>query len=412
MSRIYIADQPTMLELRALTAGQGDPVYGYVEHMAETDASKRIDYIGANKDFTPLTVTMGGGYDLGDWADFPWLKGNIPYMVRSDGFPDYKLDPSDYTLREDGTASDVANTDYDGGAFAWCPKIFKREYISGTDRIVEFCMTERPGFEPWGFSGDPDGTVETAEGMWLPMFFGIHSVYERMTSLAYGTMPSLACPYDQALADVARLNADRAYLFGGPLFNTLIDLQILFAKTTDLWGAYGTGQFYNRLEATDPVNPVLAGGQFFGTDDNNHFNKVFHSIVLGSNLLPMWDETVHVEDGEICATTFYNHGTRYPTGIRWTDLGVVQQYYRVAPGWGSYPVDPGYIADDPDPYYVPKTDEAGGAVFYPADSEAERNFTRGGYVLYKATNRLMIPYNKNNDHPAAVLLMPPKGVCG
>ena len=58
-------------------------------------------------------------------------------MVRSDGTPDYRLKEDNYAYKEDGTtASDVANTSYNGGAFSWLMKIYKQEYMVGTDRVV------------------------------------------------------------------------------------------------------------------------------------------------------------------------------------------------------------------------------------------------------------------------------------
>ena len=61
-------------------------------------------------------------------------------MVRADGTPDYRLDENDYTKKEDGTASDVSNTSYNGGAFSWLAKIYKQEYMLGNDRVVKFSM--------------------------------------------------------------------------------------------------------------------------------------------------------------------------------------------------------------------------------------------------------------------------------
>lgn len=52
----------------------------------------------------------------GSWKDFveEYFK---PAMLKSDGTIDYYLDPYDLTKKTDGvTASDVANTSYDGNA--------------------------------------------------------------------------------------------------------------------------------------------------------------------------------------------------------------------------------------------------------------------------------------------------------
>lgn len=82
--------------------------------------TQRIEYIGLNKNFTPVSRNTNGSISLNDWAGFEILEANKPYMVRSDGTPDYRLQDNDYSKKySDGSASDVANTSYDGGAFSW-----------------------------------------------------------------------------------------------------------------------------------------------------------------------------------------------------------------------------------------------------------------------------------------------------
>jgi hypothetical protein len=58
-------------------------------------------------------------------------------MVKTDGTVDYYLDPDDYTKKADGTASDVANTSYDGNAFMQWPLIFMKQY---EDNDYEYCF--------------------------------------------------------------------------------------------------------------------------------------------------------------------------------------------------------------------------------------------------------------------------------
>lgn len=115
-TRINIAHQDTCEEI--LECVKPSSYYGFIEHMAIKSPTQRIEYIGRNSNYVPLTVTKGGGFSLNSWGGFPLLKANKPYMVHSNGMPDYRLDENDYTKKEDGTASDVSNTSYDGGAFS------------------------------------------------------------------------------------------------------------------------------------------------------------------------------------------------------------------------------------------------------------------------------------------------------
>ena len=345
MSKTFIADKETLDKVYAAVSAA--PYYGFIEHNAILAPGQRIEYIGINKDWNPITITKGGGYTLNEWAAFPWLLGNKPYMVRSDGTPDYRLNEDDYTLKEDGTASDVANTEYDGGAFAWVPKIYKREYMAGDDRYVLFSMTAADGFEPIGFI-DPDD--KELEGAWLPMFYG-SIVDEKMRSLS-GLQPE----YNNATAaqnTAITAVGDRAKFLGGALMNTLIDLEIMLAKTTNLQSAYGSGNSSGYDASLTPTmgvkqNAVVGGGQFFGTSDGKSLNKIFHSIVLGSYQQYTRDPYLLVVNGAVKVSKNYTYDL---TGATYEDTGITVEApaengwayphkYRTIPGFGHFPVAP------------------------------------------------------------------------
>ena len=351
MSKTFIADKETLDKVYAAVSAA--PYYGFIEHNAILAPGQRIEYIGINKNWNPITVTKGGGYTLNEWAAFPWLLGNKPYMVRSDGTPDYRLNEDDYTLKEDGTASDVANTEYDGGAFAWVPKIYKREYMAGDDRYVLFSMTAADGFEPIGFI-DPDD--KELEGAWLPMFYG-SIVDEKMRSLS-GLQPDYSKTTDAQNTAITAVG-DRAKFLGGALMHTLIDLEIMLAKTTNLQSAYGSGNSSGYDESLTPTmgvkqNAVVGGGQFFGTSDGKSLNKIFHSIVLGSYQQWMRDPYMLLVNGRYKVSKNYKYDL---TGATYTDTGInltkilkedgsqntgvfYPHKYQTIPGFGHLPVHP------------------------------------------------------------------------
>ena len=353
--KIYIADKETLDKVYDILATQ--PVYGFIEHNAILAPGERIEYIGLNRNYKPITVTMGGGYALNDWADFPWLKANRPYMVKSTGIPDYRLKEDDYTKKEDGSNSDVANTSYDGGAFAWAMKIYKREYMAGDDRIVMFRFDKADGFEPIGFV-DPDGNE--LEGAWIPMFYGAttgETESETMRSIS-NTQPQ------HTVATAAQKTAidkvgNRAFFFGGALVNTLVDLELMFAKTTNLQAAYGQGNCSGYDASQTPTmgvlrNNVVGGGQFYGTSDGKSLNKIFHSIVLGSYQIWCRDPYVLLVNGRYKVSPNYKYSL---TGEGYLDTGIdlkkitkddgsqntgvfYPHRYQTIPGFGAVPVQP------------------------------------------------------------------------
>lgn len=349
--KIFVADKPTLDKIYNILAP--DQVWGFIEHNDVLSPSARIEYTGVNKDYKPLSLNKEtGAMTLNDWAGHPILEANKPYMVRKDGTPDYRLKEDDYTKKEDGSNSDVANTSYEGGAFSWLQKIYKQEYMTGNSRHVNFSMTPRDGFEPVGFL---DGDKEL-EGVWLPMFYGSilngETETPKMVSLS-GLQPH----HTKATADQKKAIdnfSDRARFLGGPVVETIIDLLILFAKTTDLQGAYGNGNMsgYDASQApTNGVkqNAVVKGGQFYGTSDGKSLNKIFHSIVLGSYQQWMRDPYEIVVNGRVKVSKGYAYDV---TGASYEDTGIVAENrpeangwnypnnYRTVPGYGSVPVAP------------------------------------------------------------------------
>lgn len=352
MKKTYIADKETLDKVYNILAA--DEVYGFVEHMNVLSPTERIEYIGANANYTPLTVNKSTGEaNYGSWADFPVLVGNKPWMVRSDGTPDYRLDENDYTKKEDGTASDVANTSYDGGAFAWIPKIYKQEYMLGNDRVVKFSMSKKDGFEPVGFI-DPDNNE--LEGVWIPMFYG-SIVSDKMKSIS-GVQP---CYNKTTAAEKTAIDAfgSRAKFFGGAIVQTITDLLIMFGKSTNSQAVYGNGNCSGYDTSLTPTmgvkqNAVIGGGQFYGTSDSKSLNKILHSIVLGSYQQWMRDPYTLLVNGrfkvsknyayDVTGATYHDTGISLPKVLKDNgdqNTGIFYPHkYQTVPGFGVVPVHP------------------------------------------------------------------------
>ena len=412
--KIYIADKETLDKIYNMLATE--PVYGFIEHNAILAPGSRIEYIGANKNYEPLSVTMGGGFSLKSWADFPLLKANKPYMVHADGTPDYRLKEDDYTKKEDGTASDVANANYNGGAFSWLMKIYKREYMAGDDRYVLFRFEKADGFEPVGFL-DPDN--RELEGAWIPMFYG-SIVSEKMRSTS-GTQP------DHSKTTAAQKTAidafsSRARFFGGPLVETIIDLLIMFAKTTELQTAYGCGNMSGYDASLAPTygakqNNIVGGGQFYGTSDGKSLNKIFHSIVLGSYNQWMRDPYEVVVNGRVRVSKNYAYDV---TGASYADTGITAANRPGGNGWDyphKYQTVAGYGAVPVAPYSgSTSTGSCDGLYRHENQSGITAVALRFGNCNHgrnggpRARRWRSVAGHANWDLGAAILLQPPVGV--
>ena len=91
--RIYVADKATLDKVYENTqkllnnlVPLDSPVYGMIIHEADLDPATRVEYIGANKDFTPMMMNMDTHImDYGSWGNWEWLKANKPVMANWGG---------------------------------------------------------------------------------------------------------------------------------------------------------------------------------------------------------------------------------------------------------------------------------------------------------------------------------------
>ena len=107
--------------------------FGFRRNLNDENPATRITYLEENASFTPAHMNFTTGkFEWGSWENAWFLPR--PCMVKYDGTVDYYLDPDDYTKKEDGTPSDVANVNYGGNAMMEWPKIWYYYYTSGNDQ--------------------------------------------------------------------------------------------------------------------------------------------------------------------------------------------------------------------------------------------------------------------------------------
>lgn len=90
------------------------------------------------------------------------------------------------------------------------------------------------------------------------------------------------------------------------------------------------------------INTVIGGGQFYGSNDNKSFNKIFHSCVMGSYMLWQRDPYMLLINGRIKVSPDYTYDL---TGAKYLDTGVnlaKNGYYattQVVKDFGAVPND-------------------------------------------------------------------------
>ncbi len=314
-------------------------IWGFIDHMNILDPTQRIEYIKTNKNYTPLTISSSTHTaNYGSWADNPILEANVPAMIKSDGTVDYYLVPDDYTKKLDGTPSDVANTAYEGGAFAYIPKMYKREFIKGNDRYVMISMTKvNNDYKPVGFI---DHLGNEYDGMWIPMFNGTRVTQngvDKILSIGTGTPINGLEIYQEKPLLENSITGVR--FFGGAIINVLYDLLVLFSKNSVPALTYGYGTRSCGANSID--NSVVNGGQFYGTFDGLGLNKAFHTIALLTNGYGFHDPYMVMFNGrvkishyyyDIAGATEYMIDTGYDCPGLW--VGIPSRSVMIIPNYG------------------------------------------------------------------------------
>lgn len=284
-------------------------IYGFIQNFSNLAPASDISYPSTvvNYQYRQMLTNEGTGtVTIGDWGEFlVKILKNKPYMVLGTGEADYQLDPSDYTKKTDGTASDVANTSYSGaGAFAWLNKLYyKEEYASdGNSRTVMFSTTPQTGFDPVGFVDDDSNELE---GLWLAMFY---QNANNSKTLANQTLAkSLTTDQQKTKIDAV---GSRARFLGGPIMNILRDLLYMLFKSTDIQLQAGHGNCNGGSESALKHNPIVANGAvsgWKGTNDKKTANKYFHSMVLGTYDQWLRDPYTQLVSGTIMVSPYYNY---------------------------------------------------------------------------------------------------------
>lgn len=363
-----------------------DKCYGFVEHMDILSPSNRIEYIGINEKYSPMSLIMSNtssSTNYGSWGNFPLLVENKPYMVKSTGEADYQLDESNYDLKADGTASDVSNTAYDGGAFSKLIKVYVRRWIDGNDRHVRFSFTPLEGFIPAGFI-DTDGSE--MDHVWIPMFYG-STVDGKMRSLS-GLQPDSNQSTSSQFNNISAFS-DRAAFFGGPIVETIKDILFMLFRTTDIQSACGWGNSSGYDSSSPPYygvlpNAVVPGGKFYGTTDRKSLNKILHSIVIGSYSQYQRDPYLLCVNGYYKVSTDYTYDltgnayvdTKIYVGDVATSRWVYPSVVKLVEGFGSLPV-PSYDSSSSTGYCD--------GIYIPADNAFTVVALRFGYCLAGST---------------------------
>jgi hypothetical protein len=264
----------------------GHTLYAFHIDGNESDSSAMVTYLEDAVGMTPAKMDyVNGKFDYGSWENAFFMPR--PCMVLQEGIVDYYLDPNDYTKKEDGTASDVADTSYAGNAMMeWGQngkKIWYKvvpdanDVTSGTVYICDEQLD--PSYNAWSFINNQGRLVDH---FYTPIYNGssvndgINDVMRSISGLAVSK--SLTGP--EEITRCQRNNKGNNVLWNTEVIadRILIDfLLVLMGKSTDTQAVFGNGLTSGGETALNNYRTGALNdkGLFFGYSDQTHAVKVF-----------------------------------------------------------------------------------------------------------------------------------------
>ena len=278
------AVKDAILQVAGAIRGDKGVVYGFHVNGNESNPAAMVTYLKDAVGMTPAKMNYTAGYfNYGSWKDAFFMPR--PCMLKYDGTVDYYLDPDDYSKKEDGTASDVANTSYGGNAMMewgqngkkiWIKVIPDTDSKSGTVYIADHQVDST--YHAWSFINNQGVLVDH---FYTPIYNGamVDTKLRSISGLDYTYL-------DSALTATAEVTAAKANNPGTDvMWNTEVfaDIQlinfllILIGKNMDTATTFGEGR---RGQSSSASNMLATGtmdtkGLFWGSNATTYGVKVF-----------------------------------------------------------------------------------------------------------------------------------------
>ena len=261
-------------------------IYGFHIASGESDPDKMVTYLADAVDATPAYMDYAADeFNYGSWGDAFFMPR--PVMLKSNGTVDYYLNPDDYSKKVDGTASDIANTSYDGNAMMewgrdgrkiWYKIVPDKGNTGASVFIANYQADE----------GYVDYPFHNSAGVSMPHFYTpIYNgsvISDKMRSLS-GQAVSKSLTGTQEMEKAQANNPSGQYMWD---IECLADrllitfLLILMSRSVDTQAKFGQGANTGGSEA---VNNTFRTGQhnakglFYGTNSGRVASNDFANIV-------------------------------------------------------------------------------------------------------------------------------------
>ena len=263
------------LEILASRQNKGYTLYGFHIDTTESDSEACITYLEDAQNAIPAGMDYTHGvFDYGTWKNAFFMPR--PCMLKFNGLVDYYLNENDYTLKEDGGASDVANVSYEGNAMMEWPKIWMsiKPDASGTGASIYFSDKQVDStFRDYPYINRNGKHVEK---IYTPIYNGSVDESNRLRSLSGVTNIANNVNTTTQITQ-AEANGDGWYIEDFSTRQMIGLLHILISKNFNSQSAFGSGLMSgNETTAKAYVTGALdKQGLFYGYNDGTHGVKTF-----------------------------------------------------------------------------------------------------------------------------------------
>lgn len=261
-----------------LAQGKDYTLYGFHIDSTESDPASAVTYLEDAVGMTPAKMDFtNGAFDYGSWKNAFFMPR--PVMLKSTGAVDYYLDENDYAKKEDGTASDVADTSYDGNAMMEWGRNGKKIWLKvepdsddPTSVSIYICDKQLDStYHAWSFFNKDNRLVDH---FYTPIYNG-SLIDSKIRSIS-----GQALSYSQTGANevtYATANGDGWYTEVVSDRVLITYLLWLMGKSLDLQGTYGQGMSSGGETAMKAYKTGALNdkGLFFGYSATTNAVKVF-----------------------------------------------------------------------------------------------------------------------------------------
>ena len=241
--------------------------YGIRIDTQNSDPDTAVEYIFDAVGKRPARVNLEtGDFDYGDWENVGFVKDCKPCMLNFNGIVDYYLNPNDYSKKEDGSPSDIDNSNYLGNAMVEFPLWYLTQYTQGN--YIYIIVSENPLQESSHAYAFTKANNQIGDKMYLSMFLSAKTSDKKMKSIR-GVSPA---DYPDTEWSRTQMNIGGYYWFSSFSERDYVAaLLIILAKSIDLKEAFGYGPS-TAYQVSDNVS-----AKFFGMKESaNRTMNVFH----------------------------------------------------------------------------------------------------------------------------------------